>query len=220
MATYRFRITFEDYDDVTRDIEIRSTQTFDDLHHAIQQSIGFDAYKTASFYMSDDNWKKGKEISSRELNPAEEEKVKRMDNARLCDTIADPHQKIYYVFDFSSPWTFRIELVKINRDEDPSASYPRCVRSAGEAPKQYGSAVIPVIPPEEEFDMMSEEELAEEEEESEVDVLAVDEEDLPEGEEKDDSFTAIAEGTEESSDDFEPAEEDMIDETNPDSDEF
>src|SRR5437762_2397 len=45
MATYRFRVTFEDYDDVTRDIEIRSTQTFEEFHHAIQNAIGFDASK-------------------------------------------------------------------------------------------------------------------------------------------------------------------------------
>jgi hypothetical protein len=124
MATYRFRITFEDHDDVSRDIEIRSTQTFDDLHHAIHSSIGFDASKPASFYMSDDNWKKGKEITTRELSEEEAETINSVRKARLCDYIIDPHQKIYYIFDFTTPWTFRIELIKINRDEDVNASYP------------------------------------------------------------------------------------------------
>ena len=67
MATYRFRVTFEEYDDVTRDIEIRSTQTFEELHYAIQNAIGFDASKPTSFFLSDDNWKKGKELSTREI---------------------------------------------------------------------------------------------------------------------------------------------------------
>ena len=32
----------------------------------------------------------------------EEEKAASMKKSRLCDFIADPHQKIYYVFDFSA----------------------------------------------------------------------------------------------------------------------
>src|SRR5205085_8708558 len=99
MATYRFRVTFEDYDDVTRDIEIRSTQTFEEFHHAIQNAIGFDASKPASFYISDDNWKKGKEITTRNLSEEESEKIASVKNSRLCDFIVDPHQKFYYVFD-------------------------------------------------------------------------------------------------------------------------
>src|SRR6185436_12013325 len=154
MATYRFRVTFEDYDDVTRDIEIKSTQTFEELHHAIQNAIGFDASKPTSFYMSDDNWKKGKEITTRELSDSEDEKASPVKNSRLCDFIIDPHQKIYYLFDIGSPWSFRIELVKINREEEAGVTYPRCIKSNGEAPKQYNivnAATLPV--PDEEFDM-------------------------------------------------------------------
>ena len=43
MAVYRFRITFENFEEVYREIEIKSDQTFEDLHFAIQSSIGFDA---------------------------------------------------------------------------------------------------------------------------------------------------------------------------------
>ena len=64
MATYRFRVTFEDFDDITRDIEIRSTQTFEEFHYAIQNAIGFDASKPTSFFLSDDNCKKGKEMKN------------------------------------------------------------------------------------------------------------------------------------------------------------
>src|SRR4051812_48611120 len=122
MAVYRFRVTFEDHDEVSRDIEIRSTQTFEDLHHAIHSFIGFDASKPASFFMSDDNWKKGKEITSRDLKAAEKEKVKQMRGSRLLDDIADPHQKIYYIFDPAAQWAFRIELMKIIVNEEIGAS--------------------------------------------------------------------------------------------------
>ena len=41
MALYRFRVTFEDYDEVMREIDIKSNQTFEDLHRAIHQSTGY-----------------------------------------------------------------------------------------------------------------------------------------------------------------------------------
>ena len=207
MATYRFRVTFEDYDDVTRDIEIRSTQTFEEFHHAIQNAIGFDASKPTSFYLSDDNWKKGKEITTRELGNDENEKASPLRNSRLCDFIIDPHQKIYYLFDPASLWTFRIELVKINREEEQGTAYPRVIKSSGEAPKQYPVTNIAALPVPEDFDMTIEDET---EEESETDDLIVEVSDLPEGEVKE-SFIK-ADVTEDTDDDFETADEEAADE--------
>ncbi|MBK7850952.1 MAG: hypothetical protein IPJ66_07380 [Bacteroidetes bacterium] len=212
MALYRFRVTFEDHDDVSRDIEIRPTQTFADFHHAIHQSIGFDASKPASFYMSDDNWKKGKEITSRELSE-EETPVPLMNSSRLCDFIADPHQKIYYVFDLLGNWTFHIELIKIVPQADPLVSYPACVRTHGEAPKQYGGTGIGVLPVPEDFDPESDIlDLDDEEvdDDREEEVLGTDEADLPEGEENTNTFTASADVDVEG-DEFETADEDLID---------
>ena len=179
MAVYRLRVTFEDYDDVSRDIEIKPTQTFEDLHYAIHSYIGFDASKHASFFMSDDFWKKGKEISNRDLKGDDKTSVASMRNARLCDFIIDPHQKIYYLFDQQDKWTFRIELIKILTAEDNSAPYPKCVRVVGEAPKQYPPAPGAVLPHPEDFD---ETVVAEPEpEEEDTDTTGVDDDDIPAG---------------------------------------
>lgn len=136
-TVYRFRVTFEDYDEVTRDIEIKSTQYFSDLHTCIQTAIGFDNLKPSSFYMSNDNWIKGQEISTIiRKNKAGEESVL-MEKSRLCDFIADPHQKIYYLSDHDSNWTFMIELMKILPTDDATKTYPICIKSVGVAPRQY-----------------------------------------------------------------------------------
>jgi hypothetical protein len=137
MAIYRFRISFEEFDDIHRDIEIRSVQTFEQLHLAIQESIGFDASKPASFFMSNDNWKKGQEIVFSRPEGKNSDGKLLMKDSHLCDFIADPHQKIYYVFDAPSQWTFFIELFKIFPDSVPGKKYPVCVKIHGEAPKQY-----------------------------------------------------------------------------------
>lgn len=140
MAVYKFRITFEDFDDVSRDIEIKPTQTFKDLHLAIQEAIKFDASKPASFFMSNDHWTKGREITSEPKKNKDGSDVALMETSVLNKFIIDPHQKIYYVFD---TWTFLTELIKIVLVADSKAIYPRCVKVNGEAPPQYKKVIVP-----------------------------------------------------------------------------
>lgn len=209
MAIYRFRVTFEDFDDVSRDIEIRPTQTFDDLHIAIQEAIGFDASQPASFYLSDVNWKKGKEITSRTLADEENGKISVMAKSRLCDLISDPHQKILYLFDPANTWSFYIELVKILPKEELIAAYPRCVREINEAPKQYGNTTPLVLPVPDEFD---EEDVEDEPSDIEDEVLGTDAEDIPEGEEIVGNFAeAEVDGTPDLDSELETADDDSMD---------
>ncbi len=198
MAVYRFRVTFEDFDDIHRDIEIKSTQTFEDFHQSIHQSIGFDGTKPTSFYMSDDYWKKGKEITTRELKDDEKVRVATMKKARLCDFIADPHQKIYYIFDFNAMWTFHIELMKILVNEEAGAAYPRCIKVIGEAPKQFGITNLGAVPEPEDFD----------ESQSLIDM----EEELPEGTEGEEVLVSVDEVGVVPGDDLETADDELIDE--------
>jgi hypothetical protein len=148
MAVYRFKVSFEDSDDVHRVIEIRSTQTFEDFHNTIQQAVKFDNSKAASFYMSDDNWRKGTEITLRE-NETDPDfnskgKPKRlMKKSKIADFIEDPHQKMLYLFDFETRWDFTIELIKIIVDEDLNTVYPRCIKNVGTAPLQYKPSTVP-----------------------------------------------------------------------------
>lgn len=130
MIIYRFKVTFEDVDDVERMIEIRANQTFRDLYHAIVDSIKFDQTITASFFMSGEYWRKGKEITN-----AEVEGVIQMSDAKLNSFVNDPHQKILLITHDDLEWTFRVQLFKIERAND-QVVYPRLVKSIGEAPKQ------------------------------------------------------------------------------------
>lgn len=147
MLVYRFNVIFEDEEDVLRVIDIQANQTFLDLHQAIQKAIGFDGTKPASFYMSSDHWRKGKEISleGRKETP-------RMEKAVLNAYIIDPHQKIVYVSDYEEEWTLRVSLTRILQSE-AGKSYPLLFRSSGEAPKQY-KLLRPLADPESEFDAL------------------------------------------------------------------
>ncbi|AMR31747.1 hypothetical protein A0256_10100 [Mucilaginibacter sp. PAMC 26640] len=139
MALYRFRVTFEDYDEVSRDIDVKSNQTFEDLHRAIHQSTGYNPEFPSSFYISNDQWMKGEEITYLPNKKRVDRKIPLMEKIKLSSFIDDPHQKFYYTFNFDRPFDFHVELMKIILDETPGVTYPLVVRSAGEAPKQFGN---------------------------------------------------------------------------------
>jgi hypothetical protein len=158
MALYRFKITFEDYDDVTREIDVRSNQTFEDLHRAIHQSTLYNPEYSSSFYISNDQWIKGEEITYLPNQKRVERGVSLMGKVKLFSFIDDPHQKFYYTFNFDRPFDFHVELMKIILNETPGVAYPAVIKSTGEAPKQFGNVPnVAVAPPEtDDFDFLNE----------------------------------------------------------------
>lgn len=137
MAIYRFKISFEDYDEVSREIDIKTNQTFEDLHRAIHRSTGYNADKSSSFYVSTDNWIKGDEIAILPNERKVKNGVALMENSKLSNFIEDPHQKFYYIYDFERPFEFHVVLIKIILENDPNIQYPFVVKSTGEAPKIF-----------------------------------------------------------------------------------
>ena len=143
MAIYRFKISFEDYDEVEREIDIKSTQTFEDLHRALHRSTGYPAEVSSSFYVSNDFWNKGQEIAFLPSEKKIEQGVSLMDKSKFSSFIDDPHQKFYYTYNFERPFDFHVQLIKIILDEENGKEYPNTFRSIGEAPKIPGSIVVP-----------------------------------------------------------------------------
>ena len=144
MSIYRFKVFLEDNEDVFRDIDIKVAQTFEQFHGIILEAFKFDAKHAAAFFVSDDYWRKGQEITLRKEDlPLEEEEIrekvdpkKLMADTKIGKYIEQPHQRFVYVFDPNVQWTFLIEMMKI-ADENKKLSYPAIVKSFGTAPKQY-----------------------------------------------------------------------------------
>ncbi|MBI1305968.1 MAG: hypothetical protein GC181_05080 [Bacteroidetes bacterium] len=149
MIVYRFKITFEDIDEVERFIDIRANQSFQDLYRIVVESIGFDPNINASFFISGDNWRKGKEISNNG-----KEGVATMANTRLNTQVNDPHQKILLVTHDEMEWTLRIQLFKIQKMDD-NAVIKNLFKSVGEAPKQF--KIVSIGKPTNEFEEMVDE---------------------------------------------------------------
>ncbi len=134
MAVYKFRVTFEDDSDLFRDIELKSEATFLQLHNTIVQAFEFVSNELASFYTTDDSWRKENEISLEDMG---QENPVLMRKAILADYIEDPHQKFIYTFDFMNEWNFMVELLKIIPKEDPKIKYPAITKKEGDIPKIF-----------------------------------------------------------------------------------
>ena len=132
---YRFRVILDNdtEDDIFRDIEIRETDSLEDLHNAITQSFGFDGLEMASFYVSNEDWDQGEEISMFDVSEGHND-VRTMSETVL-NTVVDntqtkalPESAIfkegdsYYVFSVekeNNDWSFKpIEVVLGTKDGD------------------------------------------------------------------------------------------------------
>jgi hypothetical protein len=139
MAILKFRIYWEEDDSVYRDVAIKHTQNFSDLHEAILKCFEFDNKHKATFFRSNDNWQRGREITLEKYDKNYKAEPLIMSETILGSETRDPNQKFVYVYDFAKNWTFMVELININKEENPKLTYPTCVRTEGIAPSQYGT---------------------------------------------------------------------------------
>ncbi len=157
MHAYRFHVTVENVDDFSFEIDVLPQQRFSDFHKAIQTIMQFEGQELASFYVSNNSWKKKMEITLIDMNIDEDvalyeddennkfrkKKVLLMDKTKLSDIIEDPHQRFIYLYDFLNPWVLYIEMIKIV-DVDKTATYPLADKIKGHIPtKKTTSPPVP-----------------------------------------------------------------------------
>ena len=122
-----------------RDVAIRHTQSFRELHDTILKSYEFDNKHKATFYRSNDHWQRGREISLEKYDREYKVAPLLMSETTIGSEIRDPNQKFIYLYDFNKNWSFLVELINVSKEENPRISYPAVVRTEGIAPSQYGT---------------------------------------------------------------------------------
>ena len=133
---YRFRVILDNDtdEDVFRDLEIRKTDTLEDLHNIITQAFGFDGAEMASFYKSDDEWNQGEEFSLFDLTDGQES-VSLMSETVLENILNSEQTKLIYVYDFFNMWTFFVELGEISHEVE-GTDYPNLMFVHGQIPAE------------------------------------------------------------------------------------
>jgi len=138
MGALKFRVLLdtEQESEIFRDILIDENDNFESLYNAIIASFRFQGDQMASFYISNDNWDKGHEISLMDMNYGDEavdEVASVMSGAVLRDFMEVPDQKVILVYDFLRMWIFLIELIETT---DEIIDSPATVLAVGMAPPE------------------------------------------------------------------------------------
>lgn len=132
---YRFRaiLDHDSKEDIFRDIEIRKTDTFEDLFNVLTQSFGFDGSEMASFYVSNDEWHQGQEIALFDMG--ENEDIRLMNETTIEDVVDEDQTKLIFIYDFLNMWTFLVELGEIV-EEAQGTDYPNLMFVCGQVPSE------------------------------------------------------------------------------------
>ncbi len=127
--------------EISRTIQIRGDQTFEDLHHAL-----FDAFDRSDERMYEFQFGKGPmdpkapryvlpdafEVNMGEKNPP----AGRVDRTSIDSLGLKVGRSFGYWFDFGDDWWHQINVEAIE-DEAPAGKFPRVTKRVGKSPPQY-----------------------------------------------------------------------------------
>jgi hypothetical protein len=141
MAVLKFRVSWEEDDAIYRDVLVKHTQNFQDLHIIILKAFEFDQKHNATFYRSNHTWQRGREISKEVYDRAYKVAPLLMEETIIGTEILDTNQHFIYEYDFVKSWSFLIQLIQVikNADADMTLEYPIVSRIEGVGPMQYGT---------------------------------------------------------------------------------
>jgi len=141
MAVLKFRVYWEEDDVIYRDVLVKHTQNFADLHQIILRAFEFDQKHDATFFRSNDTWQRGREISKEVYDKEYKAPPLLMEETIIGSEIIDTNQHFIYLYDFVKAWSFLIELIQVikNSEADMSLEYPLVSRTEGVGPMQYGT---------------------------------------------------------------------------------
>ena len=135
MAGVKFRVLLDtkQKEEVFCDVLLSIDDNFESFFNAIIRAYDFQGDQMASFYISNENWDKGEEISLMDVNFGDENQQKIMKTTSIREMTEAPDQKFILVYDFMKMWIFLIECIGV-QEETPDGA--QVILSFGNKPKE------------------------------------------------------------------------------------
>ncbi|MDI3527580.1 MAG: hypothetical protein PWR03_1763 [Tenuifilum sp.] len=138
---YKFRVLSDEDELFLRDFEVDSESTFLTLHKAIQENLGFDPSQLVSFFLADEHWNKGMELTLIDMQNDTGLAAIPMDKVKIKELITKRKERLLYTYDIFADRNLFIELIDIAEAKE-GIEYPLCTASLGEAPIQVADDII------------------------------------------------------------------------------
>ena len=127
--TVHLRIILDHTNDIFRDILISSEDTLEQLHHAIVSAFKLNAEEMAAFYLTNEEWEQGEEISLLSMQESSQE----MKDITISAIFNKEDSRLIYIQDFLTMWRFLIEVEELI-EKSTQKELPATVLSFGEMP--------------------------------------------------------------------------------------
>ena len=131
---FKFKILSDKVEDFALHIDVDARNTFFELHEAIQDECNYDPSEISTFFLADEEWDKGLEITMFANNLPIQDTSPTMKNAVLGDYLKEKEDKLIYIFDVINQKSLYIELNEIVMDKFLNA--PVVTYNRGLAPVQ------------------------------------------------------------------------------------
>jgi hypothetical protein len=131
-GVYAFKVRFRHDKSMYRTIAVRSDQTLEDLHVAIQRAIKWDDDHLYAFFMNGKLYDERYQFAS----PWDRDAEAWVDEALIGELGLTLKHKFLYYFDYGDSHEFEVELIDIQARAE-RGKYPRVIDSKGTAPAQY-----------------------------------------------------------------------------------
>ncbi len=137
MPLFTIRATWEEDDNVFRDLIVETGHTFYQLHEVLMQAFEFKDVKSSSFYLSDHFWREGTRISSEVEKNIKNADALSMKRTPFSALITKPDERFIYIYnEVEKPWTFKVTLRTIKPSGDMNLEKPQISKSEGVAPNK------------------------------------------------------------------------------------
>lgn len=135
MPGLKFRVLLDSIKEkeIFRDIVVNDSSDFETFYKTIIAAFDFSNDQMASFFVSDHDWNKGKEITLVDMGFDEESQAEIMSENIIRTCIESPKQRFILVYDFLNMWIFLIELQEVVSEE---VSEPKVVLEVGKVTEE------------------------------------------------------------------------------------
>ena len=130
-----FRILSNEEEDFILEIKMDADRTFFDLHRAITSALKYDQSLLTSFYLTNSDWEKTREITLLDMSEGLNNGLLKMEDTRLADHVSELRSRMLFVYDFFFERAFNIEVIQQSGNENTD-QLPLILRLDGRIPDQ------------------------------------------------------------------------------------